>query len=291
MTETAAAAAMGANVPLVGITKGEARARWDNDQLVGVSTTFYAAGWTGATMRPSAWRGLFPTFDEMVAASIDSRRPSALYFWRPAVEDMNDSNALGTGPGHDEGSNTMTETTAVELHRPEPLEGQRWARVALDISTYDGLLTAGLLWNGFECPAFPRDEVERMMAEFNKLAENPDTLVDTLRWSADNPDVLEIVSSQYNAAGDELREGDEPAVDRLEPGVQGLYHVGGWSWCWGVVAHELVLTPGTTNPAMSHGSCICGRWSTDASHGHGSEYVRDKYNREHFDVIYPPVTN
>jgi len=118
-------------------------------------------------------------------------------------------------------------------------DNERWARVAVvdDAQNYVAVITDGALWNGFECPSFLRDQIERMRADFDALAAlNDGGEVDTLRWAGDDPNVLELVSGSYNVAGDCLDPGDEPAVDRINPDERGLYGVGGWQWCWDQVA-------------------------------------------------------
>lgn len=183
------------------------------------------------------------------------------------------------------GSNTMTEA-AIELHRPEPREDQRWARVTVDgDNVYDALLTAGRLWNGWECPSFPRDQVDKMAADFAKAAEAmPEGALGTLRWAADDPNVVEFVSSQDNKDGDELREGDEPWIDRVAPDGNGMYDVGGFSWCWYQVWHELVLTTDGEYAHLSWGVCSCGEWKTSGASR--PAHLPESYQREHLDPMY-----
>lgn len=73
----------GIKAPLYRITKTEARRRWDLDQYVAVANDRYDDGTPLYAMRPSHYRDQFPTFDAMVEASRDSRRPSAVYFSKP----------------------------------------------------------------------------------------------------------------------------------------------------------------------------------------------------------------
>ncbi|MBM0230514.1 hypothetical protein JNW91_00665 [Micromonospora sp. STR1_7] len=65
------------------ITKTEARRRWHLGQYVAVSNERHDDGTRGYAMRPGHYRERFPTFDAMVEASTDTRRPTAVHFSKP----------------------------------------------------------------------------------------------------------------------------------------------------------------------------------------------------------------
>lgn len=75
----------GLTTHLVRITKRRARHRWDAGLLVGITNDDYGDRTQGFAMNPAYYAGRWPTFDDMVQASIDTRRPSRVFFWAPAV--------------------------------------------------------------------------------------------------------------------------------------------------------------------------------------------------------------
>ena len=78
----------GLTTNLVRITKRRARHRWDTGLLVGVSNDDGGNGHQGFAMNPAYYAGCWPTFDDMVQASVDTRRPSRVFFWAPAVSPL-----------------------------------------------------------------------------------------------------------------------------------------------------------------------------------------------------------
>jgi hypothetical protein len=117
--------------------------------------------------------------------------------------------------------------------RPTARSGERWVRLFVTDPdfTYEGLTQE-------DSPAtarFPRDQVERMRIDFNRLVESATggMEVDTLCWSTQEPGVLEMVSGSFNADEGELNDGDAPLVVKVDPDGDGLYAVGrafGWVW-------------------------------------------------------------
>jgi hypothetical protein len=82
-------------------------------------------------------------------------------------------------------------------------------------------------WNGFACPAFDRENTQKIVDYNNKVhAEDPN--IDSFEWDGD------VLVQHY---GDSRYDTDEP--ERIEPvtddkGVM-RWAVGAWSWTWSEV--------------------------------------------------------
>ncbi len=88
-----------------------------------------------------------------------------------------------------------------------------------DSRAYPAQSIAETRWNGFACPFFTRETVERIARDFTRDEFAP-------RVSFDS-DALVLTYPEYS---------DEP--ERIEPSPDGTYALGAFKWCWSVVEHN-----------------------------------------------------
>lgn len=87
-------------------------------------------------------------------------------------------------------------------------------------------------WNGWVCPYFTREQIDKYIAWRDSLPEGgpiPRTAYAECRWDAEYPEVLHV--TEGDGEGDDWH-------DTLAP-VSGLYPLGAWSWTWYVCAPDV----------------------------------------------------
>lgn len=88
-------------------------------------------------------------------------------------------------------------------------------------------------WNGFVCPFFTRDEIDRYTAHVE--ASDPDNMYGRVSWDGDTLLLTEPTYADPPKPGENGIDYDpDYQPERIDPTPDGLYALGAFGWTWSV---------------------------------------------------------
>ena len=121
------------------------------------------------------------------------------------------------------------------LHKDSPLKAKLFMCDGFEESDPFEGYDLGTTWNGWACPAFEKDEADRIVDAINQLNDGSETDIE-LVFDEDNDQFIEIM----HAYDEDVTE-EEPEANKVffkgkdhmtEDGIKHLYDIGAFEWTW-----------------------------------------------------------
>lgn len=125
------------------------------------------------------------------------------------------------------------------------------ARITMDAydGTFSGQILTGYRWNGWVVPRFPKSETIKIVAEQEAMVELFPIEIDRLVWEGETLKFVPALQG-YGYFGEEgwVQESEpcEGDIETCGPDEDGMYAIGGCSWCWFIDEWEEEETAGAS---------------------------------------------